>query len=276
MYSNKTQLNAQVLGPFLKRHRIPRPHENKREKLSTFDLHQLLQFPIWIRSPIEHIEEMRDAYDRAKSDIQSIVDRVQKLDSTSTPQVGDTPNSKNKDDIEWRTAALDGQPNTEHYRIRAQYLVARSLFLTIAIFLSGVLRAVTDPFDQDDALKAEAIHLTEQVVELGSNMLSLRPLYSSGIAMTITVAWGADTDLARRKKLEEMITEYRLESLGDGWFTGGTWWQTYLARLKHSAGVAMQLDEPENKDVVAKAVTDPNKTFDEVESEILVTRCTIL
>ncbi len=290
MYSNKIMLNSDVLGRFLQRFRIPRPHEGaEQKKLTTFDLHQFLQFPLWIRAPTAHIEDMRETYSRVKSDIQSLVERTDEFDSSSKIQ-GDERSSgknnddinwrtvtlKNKDDINWRTVVREGQPGMKMYRTRAVHQVTRSLFLTIAIFLNSILRAVTDPFDQDDVLKTEAITLTEQVLDLGSEMLALRPLYSTGIAMTTVVAWGADTNPARRVRLEKMIADYRPDSIGKRWFTGGRWWETYLTRLKRRAGAAMQPNEGDGTDVKASETLHPDKTFAEVESEIEVTRCMIM
>lgn len=272
MYSNKIQLNTQVLDPFLRRFHIPRPHQGQdRQALSSLGLYQFLQFPIWIRSPTEHIEEMRDAYDVVKLDLEMLVVRTTKLKATMAFEGGDTiygRDTVNKDDVEWRTAALARQPGTKLYRLHAQYQLARTLLLTIAIFLSGILRALGDPFDQDDALAAEATTLTEEVLKLCVEMLPLRPLYSSGLAMTIVVAWGADQSPERRTRLRAMMAEYKLEFFGNEWFGGVTWWETYLSKLKDRS-IATRHQEYDE-------LVPGNNVFTQVESEIPVGHCTIL
>jgi len=114
----------------------------------SFDLYQFLQFPIWIRSPTEHLEEMRDAYDRVKLDLCSLAERVYELNLTIASEGGDViARGKNEDDVEWRTVALARVKGTKLYRLRAQFKLGGIQFLIIAIFLNAVFRAVEDPFD---------------------------------------------------------------------------------------------------------------------------------
>lgn len=267
MTTNRIPLELDVLNSFLKRWRSPRPYTSREgHALPTLELYQLLLLVIWIRSPKTHIRAIEDAYDQAQLDYMLLAERAKKLGSALSVPNGTGTEVESAEEVDKLAVELSRKFKIPLQKLQAQFLIACTVSLAVNILLNAILRAMEGSPDPIDDLSTEATHLTEEVLKLGTKMLPLHPQYSGGLATTIVVAWGAETDAARRRALEALMADHELKSIGREWMRGGLWWQNYLSQLGYNS----------RKDAETDEALDPDAVFEKVDSEGPIGRCTIL
>lgn len=266
-FSSQMPFDEIRLAKVLKPWSSPRPHtDGEGRPLPSFEIYFLMHVPIWTRAPEQHIQEMYAAYDQIKSDLAALQKRIAKL----KPSLDVTDNDHDVDKLAEQLAA---RVNISMPKLRAQFQAACTLLLAVLVLLNGLIRAVNDPQGSDLQLAAEALCLTDDVIQLGEDILYMAPVYSSGITMTFVIAWGADTRPTKRKRIEELMSAHKLRSIGEEWKNGGGWLEHYLARLRASA-ISRSSGPSANPSM--QESNEIEDCFAEAEQHHPVGRCTIL
>ncbi|KAF2732001.1 hypothetical protein EJ04DRAFT_609162 [Polyplosphaeria fusca] len=223
--------------------------------LRSLGMHNLMRLPYFLRHPEDHVDQIRDAYALVLEDFPAIRARLACLKEGREEDV-----------------AIARSRGIEVRKLHAQYQVAYGGALALGLLENGILRALGDERDDGGALEEEAEDMSEHALELGRDMLGLRPLAASACYNVLSIAWGLEGEGKRREALREVLVEYRRLGPEDrDFFGGGEWVRTYMNRLR-KRHQRKSVDVDRAGDAYGMLQDDPR------ESEALPTvgRCTIL
>jgi hypothetical protein len=225
---------VESLGQFFRKSSPPRPYTNREgAPLETLALDRTLMIPIWSRAPRKHATEMRTFYQQALIDLAVLQDRAKGL-------LPESPNN-GPDEL---AVEISQKHSIAIVKLYVQFQIGCSIGLSVAMFLNAVLQAISDPFDFDTTLMAEAERLNIAAMQLAEEMSVFLPLYASGVVMPLMCACALEDDPKRSKRLGELLQLYEgnagLLCMGKG----GVWLKNYLVRLREEAmALAMGEDD---------------------------------
>ncbi|KAF2667562.1 hypothetical protein BT63DRAFT_480511 [Microthyrium microscopicum] len=211
------------LTPLLRQYTGPRPWKsNHGNPFRSIEIHKLLNLPYYLREPEKYGPDIREAYAILREDIPEARNRLARLAE------------RNSVEIEL-ASAMKSTIEKQHARFQIVY----GILLGLALFMNGLLDALSDAQDLEWPLVDECVSLREEALKLGHDMLGLRPLYGAGVLNPMIMAWTLESEQAKREELENVLAEYNeFPAPAQNWYSGAIWLRAYLKRLK--ARVAME------------------------------------
>lgn len=151
-------------------------------------------------------------------------------------------------------------------KAHAQWQVAYSVLLTVALFLNTTLQILDSPLEDSAALENEGFAIIDAIFDLARSMMHLRPLFSTGILNPLFLAWATNPDANRLTEVERMLNIYlddkRMDPRPEQLWSGAIWFAEHFRRLRskmsvHKADVAeVDLDRRQSRQVAEEPMPE--------------------
>ncbi|KAH7372138.1 hypothetical protein BKA64DRAFT_689172 [Cadophora sp. MPI-SDFR-AT-0126] len=105
--------------------------------------------------------------------------------------------------------------------VHSRYQTVYGIQLSFAMVLNVLLRSFS--VDNFMGMLDECTLLVNETIVLAENARQYRPLGSSGAPTTLVCAWAATSDMAQRKRAEELMNEYQADFAIANWIEIARW-----------------------------------------------------
>lgn len=170
----------------------------------------------YLHDPFPHLEEIRTAYGRMRSDSLALRNTLDEMDAVSP--VPASPTSL-------RAAELG-------MRAHSQVQAAFGVLLSLTIISNVTLRA----FDTDNKeLEDDSIAFCADVLKLSKSACQYRPMAASFVPLPLIIAWAATDDVVKKEELMEMVLDYQKDFFMNRWMDCAKWVRVKVESVRAQA-----------------------------------------